>query len=848
VNHGDLIAKMSLEEKISFVTGDGFWYTRGIPRLGIPSIYLTDGPHGLRKLADGRKSADFVGVLPATCFPTASLLASSFDPELAFEMGRALGEECRLGEVAMLLGPGVNIKRSPLCGRNFEYFTEDPLLSSAMGAAWIAGVESTGVGASLKHFAVNSQEGRRMTVDVVVDPRALREIYLASFEGAVREGRPSSVMGAYNSVNGVHCCENPFLLDQVLRAEWGFEGFVVTDWGAAEDRARGLASGCDLEMPQGRRGSAGRIRSALASGELDAAALDRAVDRILSFVLRAARTAKVPAVALAGSPASAAVPAGTEGLAEGPTPTATFIAPHHELARRIAAESMVLLKNEDDILPLSKSGPLAVIGELARTPRYQGAGSSTIVPTRLESLLDALGEAGIPFEFEAAYALDDELPVPALEESALALARRVGLAGGTLIYAIGLPPIFESEGFDRERLDLPANQTALFEALAAACPRIVAFWSGGAPVTTDWSHHVRALLAAYLGGQASGAAVRDILFGDANPAGKLAESWPLRLEDTPAYGNYSCSEDRVLYKEGIFIGYRWYASSGRPVRFPFGYGLSYTSFSYADIALDRSGIDARGTVELSFTLTNVGERRGREIAQVYLSFPDSEIERPAISLSAFRKIGLEAGESRRVAIRLGPRELRYWDADQGSFLVESGPVLVHVGPSSAELPLEAIFHVEGGASPVQHGPRLDLGSHPSAMSDLEFAQRYGSALPLPRDRSPFGPRSTLADMAEESALVRLLYRIMVAVQTKASGTKRGEANHLMIERMVGEMPLGRFESMSGGAVGPRFLGFLADLANHRRLRALLGLIGGAASSPDPFQEAKPSRRTRRRPI
>ncbi len=805
MRHADLIARLSVDEKISLVSGEGYWHTRGIERLGIPALHLTDGPHGVRRLADTSKSSDFAGALPATAFPTASLLAASFDPDLAYEEGRALGEEGRSLGVDLLLGPGVNIKRSPLCGRNFEYFSEDPLLSSAMGAAWIKGLQSTGTGASLKHFAVNNQERNRMSIDAIVDPRALREIYLAGFEDAVKEGRPATVMAAYNRVNGDYCCESEFLLGKLLRDEWGYEGLVVSDWGATDDRLRGLLAGCDLEMPDGGLGRSRQLRSALESGRLDGSILDRAVDRVVDLALRLADKQGISA---------------HEGGVAG-----EFAAAHHDLARCIALESMVLLKNEGAILPLASGTPVALVGELARSPRYQGAGSSSINPTRLESLLDALKEAAIPFDFEPAYSLDQDRRDPSMEASALALAARTGASGGTIIYCVGLPPIFESEGFDREHLDLPANQLALFEGLEKACPRLVVVWSGGSPVSTNWIHHARAFLAAYLGGQAGGPALRDLLFGRANPAGKLAESWPLRIEDTPAYGNFSGPGTRVLYKEGIFVGYRWYASSGRPVRFPFGFGLSYTDFVYRDPILEKRVIAAGESVHLSFEVANVGPRGGKEIAQVYLAFPESGIERPAISLAGFRKVELSPGESARLDLVIGPRELRYWDVDEERFLVESGPVVVRVGPSSADLPLEALLHVEGGSAPSRSRPLLAFDGHPSSMSEADFALRYGSAPPPALPRLPFSLASTLGDLAEDSAPLRLIAKIIVAVQTKGSGAKKGEANHRMMEKMVGEMPIGRFEAMSGDRVGPGFLSALVDLGNRHPLRALLGFLG-----------------------
>ncbi|MEI6385557.1 MAG: glycoside hydrolase family 3 C-terminal domain-containing protein [Spirochaetota bacterium] len=814
MKNADLVGKMTLAEKLAFITGDGFWLTRTLPRLGLPAILLTDGPHGVRKIADVAQNSDFVGSVPTTAFPTASLSACSFDPELLEEMGRALAEESLRHGVGMLLGPGANIKRSPLCGRNFEYFSEDPLLSSALAAGWIRGLQERGVGASLKHFAVNNQERRRMTVDALVEERALREIYLASFEDAIKEANPASVMCAYNLVNGIRCSENPMLMRRILRDEWGYEGLVVTDWGASNDRALGIAAGIDLEMPEGAPSSATQVEAAIKKGVLPLARLDESVDRILTFVLSAPAT---------GAGAEAAGKGGPTAGPDPGKPGADIEERHHALAGRIAAESMVLLKNEGDILPIAMDRPVALVGELARSPRYQGAGSSFLKPTRLVSLLDALRDGQPELRFAPGYSLGHDRTDAGLEAEALQLAGSVEAEGGILIVAIGLPPIFESEGFDREGLDLPASQLALLKGLSAACSRVVAVYSGGSPVSTDWLPGVRALLAGYLGGQAGGAAQADILYGRVNPSGKLAETWPLRLEDTPAYGNFPGEGDRVMYKEGLFVGYRWYASSGRPARFPFGYGLSYTRFSYSGLEAGRVNMAAGQTATFSFRVANVGSRTGAEIAQCYLSWPESGVERPLLSLAAFTKVRLEAGAEARVEFSIGTRALRHWNPALGAFEVEGGPVIVRCGGSSHDLPLEFTLYAEGGAAREDVSPR-DLSNHPSAMSDEEFSQRLGRPIPPSRVGRPHDLDRPLGDLAADSRLARLIMGVVIRQATRTSVLGAGDANYRMMEEMVRELPVRKLPAMSGGVLPLSLMRMLVALANGRPFAAVVALF------------------------
>jgi beta-glucosidase len=657
---------MTLEEKASLLSGRDFWTTKPVERLGIPSILMTDGPHGLRKQ---KADSDHLGLydsVPATCFPTAAALASSWDRELIRQVGEALGEECQAEGVSILLGPGANIKRSPLCGRNFEYFSEDPYLSSEMAAHHILGVQSRGVGASLKHYAVNNQEHRRMSVDAVVDERTLREIYLASFEGAVRQAQPWTVMCSYNRVNGTYASEHPELLTKILKEEWGHEGFVVSDWGAVNDRAAGVAAGLELEMP----GSGGindrKVVEAVRSGALPEEAVDAAVERLLVIILRAADNRK---------------------------PGATYDAEaHHRLARRAAAESMVLLRNEDGVLPLAKSGRIAVIGELAVKPRFQGGGSSHVNPTRLDIPLDEIRRSAGAAEvvYAQGYELHREAPDDRLVEEALEAARS---ADAAVIFA-GLPESWESEGFDRTHLRMPENQRRLIEAVAGVQERVIVVLANGAPVEMPWLGSAKAVLEAYLGGQAMGGAVADVLFGDVNPSGKLAETFPKKLSDNPSYLNFPGEGDRVEYREGLFVGYRYYDAKEIEPLFPFGHGLSYTTFAYEKIELDRERMRDDETAVVRVTIANTGERAGKEVVQLYVRDRESTVIRPVKELKGFAKVELKPGERKTVSFRLDKRAFAYYEPRIRDWRVESGEFDILVGASSRDIRLEATLYVE----------------------------------------------------------------------------------------------------------------------------------------------------------
>jgi beta-glucosidase len=706
LNIASLLAALTLEEKASLCLGSDFWHTAPIPRLGIPAVALSDGPHGLRKQPDEGDHVGISGSLPATCYPTASALGSSFDPDLVRRVGEALGAEALTQGVAVVLGPGINIKRSPLCGRNFEYYSEDPLVSGVLGAALVEGVQSQGIGTSVKHYAANNQETDRLRVSADVDERTLREIYLPGFERVVTQARPWTVMCAYNKVNGVYASENPWLLTEVLRDEWGFDGLVMSDWGAVHDRVAALDAGLDLEMPPDLGVSDAAIVAAARSGELDEAVLDRAVARVLRLVDRAL---------------SGAIDVGEEATAR-----PGFDADgHHALARAAAAECAVLLKNDGNLLPLQPSAgdTVAVIGEFARTPRYQGAGSSQVNPTQVDNAVDELRAAvpdGVRVVFAPGFGIGTTTVDAELAAEAVALAGRASV----VVAFLGLPDADESEGFDRTHLDLPANQTALVGRLAAANPNLVVVLANGSAVRlSDWEQHAAAILECWLSGQAAGGAAADLLVGAANPSGRLAETLPLRLEDNPSYLNFPGEHGHVRYGEGVFDGYRGYDALLLPVSYPFGHGLSYTNFEYADLTTTLTGNAEDDTlaVAVTCTVTNTGQRAGKEVVQLYVTDPDSSVARPPRELKGFAKTAtLAPGEGQSVTFRLQARDLSYWSVRQHRWVLEGGAFRLGVAASSRDLRLTTT--IEATALP----PTVEL----DGMSTLEecLAHPVGAGL------------------------------------------------------------------------------------------------------------------------
>lgn len=664
------LAQLTLEEKASLLEGSDFWHTAAIERLGIPRIMVSDGPHGLRKVAVPDDAAIEQSEL-ATCFPPAAGFGCAWDPELARRVGDALGIECRVAGVSVLLGPGVNMKRSPLCGRNFEYYSEDPLLAGVMASAWVQGVQAHEAGTSLKHFAANNQETDRLRVSAEVDERTLREIYLPAFERVVKEAQPWTVMCSYNRINGVYAADHHWLLTEVLRDEWGFEGLVVTDWGATDRRPPAVAAGCDLEMPSSTGVGTQAILDAVASGELTEQQVDVCVRRVLELVARAQR--REP---LAGFDRDA----------------------HHQLAREAAAASAVLLKNEGGLLPLSPDGggPVAIIGEFARTPRYQGAGSSQVNPTRLENSLDAL-RAELAGVREVRFAPGFEIEAEQADEALVAEAVQAATGADVVLMFLGLPPSYESEGWDRAHMDLPALQIELLERVASVNGKIVVVLSNGAAVTTStWDHQAPAVLEGWLLGQAGGRAIVDLLLGHVSPSGKLAETIPVKLSDNPTVGNFPGEHGVVRYGEGLLIGYRWYDAHELPVAYPFGHGLSYTSFGYSDLAVRvvSDGTDPR--VEVALMVTNTGSRAGAEVVQVYVADPAASVYRPVQELRGFAKVALEPGASERVTVELDKRAFAYWHVARREWVVEGGEFSVRVGASSRDIRLTSTIELAGG--------------------------------------------------------------------------------------------------------------------------------------------------------
>lgn len=671
----EIVAHLTVEEKASLMSGLDFWHTEAVPRADIPSIMLTDGPHGVRKQTAAGDHLGLNSSVPATCFPPAVALGCSFDPELVERVGAALGAEATALQVAVLLGPGINIKRSPLCGRNFEYLSEDPLISGVLGTALVRGLQSQGVGASLKHFAANNQETDRMRVSADIDPRPLREIYLRAFERVVRDAQPWTVMCSYNRINGVFSSRNPWLLTDVLRDEWGFEGLVVSDWGAVDDRVASLAAGLDLEMPSTGGRTDAEIVAAVRAGTVDESVLDQAASRVIELVQKAVAAAD---------------------------PDATFdVDAHHALAREVAGRSIVLLRNENDLLPLAADANVAVIGELARTPRYQGAGSSRIEPTRLDNALDEMRLlSGRDVPFAAGYALDGSDSAELVEE-AVALAGKAEIA----VVFLGVPAELESEGFDRDDLELPQSQIALLDAVLVANPNVVVVLSNGGVVRlSGFAHRVPAIVEGWLLGQAGGGAVADVLYGQVNPSGRLAETVPIRLEDTPAHTNFPGEHGHVRYGEGLFVGYRSYDARRHDVSFPFGHGLSYTTFEYADAA-----VESDGDLTVHVTVTNTGERAGAEVVQVYVGVPDSSVARAPRELKGFTKVRLDPGESQRVAVYVRRDDLAYWDTRVDSWVVEGGTYSIEIGASSRDIRQALTVDVKGDAVRVPLTMESSLG-------------------------------------------------------------------------------------------------------------------------------------------
>ena len=687
-----IIAQMTLEEKACMCSGADFWHTEAIERLGVPATMVSDGPHGLRKQDD---KGDHLGVnesIKAVCFPAGCATAASWNTDLIKGMGKTLANECQAEGVSVILGPALNIKRSPVCGRNFEYYSEDPLVAGRMAGALIAGVQSDGVGTSAKHFLANNQETRRMTCSSNIDERTLREIYLGAFEGAVKEGNPWTIMASYNRVNGVHATESKEYLTDVLRGEWGFDGYVMSDWGAVNDRVAELKAGMDLEMPSSNGENDKLIVEAVKNGTLDESVVDTAVERILTIAYRFEENRRTDAV--------------------------WDLDADHETARKIAEETMVLLKN-DGILPLTADKKIAFIGQYASKPRFQGGGSSHINCRKVTSAMDAVSEYG-----SVAYAQGFSDKADVIDEAMMAEAVKTASEAEVAVLFVGLPDLIESEGFDRKDMKMPKNQLALIDAVCEVQKNVVIVLHNGAPIEMPWINKVSGVLEAYLSGEACGGAVVDILFGKVNPSAKLPETFPVKYEDNPSYLSFPGERNEVNYTEGVFVGYRYYDKKKMDVLFPFGFGLSYTEFEYSNLKVSASSIKDTDTVTVSVDVKNVGSVAGKEVVQLYVNDVESYVLRPINELRDFCKIELQPGEVKTVTFTLGKRAFAYFNTTLHDWHVESGDFMIRIGKSSRDIVLEAPIYVESTVRvPVKYS--LD-----SAVCDIqEDPQAYEIAAP-----------------------------------------------------------------------------------------------------------------------
>jgi beta-glucosidase len=763
-----LLAELTLKEKAMLCTGKDFWNLHGIERLNLPSIMVTDGPHGLRKQSGEGDHVGLNAAVKATCFPTASGLAASWNTKLIEEMGVALGKECRAEDVSVLLGPGTNIKRNPLGGRNFEYFSEDPLLSGDMSAAWIKGVQSQGVGTSLKHYAVNNHEHCRMTVDAIVDQRTLREIYLPAFERAVKQTQPWTVMCSYNKVNGTYAAEHKQLLDDILVKEWGFEGIIVTDWGANNDRVEGVKNGQHLEMPSSGDMNTKKIIAAVKSGQLTMEALDKSVSRVLELILK------------------------SQASLESDKVKADLNA-HHDLAARIAEETCVLLKN-DGLLPVSAGKKIAVIGALANNTRYQGAGSSKINPFKLEQPLDEIKKqfGADNVSYTAGYHLNDK-------EDAAEIAKAIELAkqADVVFLFAGLTPKYESEGFDRQHLNLPQVQLDLIAELGEQLNKTLVVLQNGAPVILPFVDKVPAILEAYLGGQAGASAVAKVLSGEVSPSGKLAETFPANLDDVPSQPYFPGTTKQVQYREAIWVGYRYFDTTSTKVLFPFGHGLSYTSFTYYHLTLlsgDHSPFKENDAIRLQITITNTGDKAGAEVVQCYVGQKSPSQPRPAKELKAFEKVFLEPGESKEIEFELDYRAFAYWDEAQSSWIAESDEYQIHIGSSIEDIRDTANITLDTEVAKKQPNAALKTYFEPAKrdFNDAAFTALLGYDIPAPTPTKPYTVNSTLGDIANEP-LGKPLFESMLSVFTQMMGGDQNDsaaqADRLMAESMVADMPL-----------------------------------------------------------
>lgn len=792
-----LLQKMTTEEKAALLGGKTVWQTRENERLSIPSIFLSDGPHGLRKQAGAGDHLGLNASLEATCFPTAATIANSWDEKLGEELGEALGEEAASMDVDVLLGPGLNIKRSPLCGRNFEYFSEDPYLSGKMAAAYIRGIQRMGVAACPKHFAVNSQELRRMAMDAVIDERTLREIYLTGFEIAVKEGKSKAIMSSYNRVNGTYANENKHLLTDILRNEWGFDGMVVSDWGGSNDAVKAVEAGANLEMPNCGYGSAREIVKAVKDGTLSESVLDERVCELVKVIMDLKEHKNT----------------GRDEKHSGFNREE-----HHRLAKRAAAESMVLLKNEASILPLDRNKKLAIIGDFAFAPRYQGAGSSMVNPTKVEAV------AGIARDYKLnilgmtrGYKRDGDVD-EAEKKAALDLAEKADI----VIFCFGLNEISESEGLDRTHMRIPQNQIELLQDISKVNENVVGILSAGSAMEMPWQSCCKAILNGYLNGQAGASATLDILTGAVNPSGRLAETYPIAYEHTPSFRYYPSSERTSEYRESIFVGYRYYDTSKVRVQYPFGFGLSYTEFTYSGLKVDDSGAE--------LTVSNTGDRDGAEVVQMYVGLPNAIVFRPEKELKGFAKVFLKAGESRKVKIPFDDKTFRYWNVKTESWEVETGTYNVMVGSSVADIRLVGTIERTGSNIGMPYNPALLPYYYTGLVqkiSDEEYETLLGHKIPSGEWSGQLGVNDAICQMYyAKSRLARFVYKVLTDKKKKSEQTGKPDLNVLFIYNM----PLRAIAKMTNGMVGMDMVHGMVEIVNGEFFRGLGRVIGGFISN------------------
>ena len=784
----EIIRKMTLEEKAAFLSGKGEWQTWNFNRLGIPSMYCSDGPHGIRKQAGAGDHLGLNPSLPATCFPTAATMANSWDPELGEEIGKALGEEAEVQDVHIVLGPGLNIKRSPLCGRNFEYFSEDPYLAGKMAAGYVRGIQSKGRYACPKHFAVNSQELRRMAMNAVVDERTLREIYLTGFEIAVKEGGAKAIMTSYNQVNGTYANENTHLLRDILRNDWGYDGIVITDWGGSNDHIKGVEAGSDLEMPTPGLDSARQIVAAVKEGKISEAAVDECVDRLLEAVLTLTKERDIPAEFDRKA--------------------------HHALARKAASESAVLLKNEENILALKPGTRVALIGDFAFDPRYQGAGSSMVNATELDKMAEMIKG------YDLVLAGASKGYIRTGEEDTVLAKEAVDLAqsADVVLYCFGLDELSESEGIDRTHMRIPQNQISLLEAMARVNKNIVGVLSAGAAIEMPWHYCLKGLLHGYLYGQAGAGAMLDILTGKINPSGRLNETYPLRYEDTPAFRYFPSEERNSEYREGLYVGYRYYDTSKVRVMYPFGFGLSYTTFEYSDIKVDEAGV--------TFTVKNTGKTDGAEVAQLYVGMKNAKVYRPEKELKGFVKVFLKAGESTEVKIAFDDKTFRYWNVRTNAWEVEGGAYRIMVGASCADIRLETEVQVEGTTEEYPYFTNR-MPSYYSGLiqqvDDKEFEALLGTPIPHGKWSGELTVNDAICQMYyAKSAIARFAYKQLTKMKKKSEDAGKPDLNILFIYNM----PFRAIAKMTGGMVSMEMVEGIVTMVNGHLFRGLGRTIGG----------------------